>query len=149
MFAEVIVDISASAVDKIYDYDITGFDVEEGMRVLVPFGKFNTEGFIIRIKESTTYDIKKVKKIIAPIDDFAVITKEMIALMHKMCAYYHLKYIDVLRLFIPSEMRTGKVKSLSKKVVHFTGDKEEIKQKLRKNAKNQLELLDFLENNKK
>lgn len=149
MFAEVIVDISASAVDKIYDYDITGFDVEEGMRVLVPFGKFNTEGFIIRIKESTTYDIKKVKKIIAPIDDFAVITKEMIALMHKMCAYYHLKYIDVLRLFIPSEMRTGKVKSLSKKVVHFTGDKEEIKLKLRKNAKNQLELLDFLENNKK
>ena len=149
MFAEVIVDISASAVDKIYDYDITGFDVEEGMRVLVPFGKFNTECFIIRIKESTTYDIKKVKKIIAPIDDFAVITKEMIALMHKMCAYYHLKYIDVLRLFIPSEMRTGKVKSLSKKVVYFTGNKEEIKQKLRKNAKNQLELLDFLENNKK
>ena len=95
MFAEVIVDISASAVDKIYDYDITGFDVEEGMRVLVPFGKFNIEGFIIRIKESTNYDIKKVKKIITPIDDFAVITKEMIELMHKMCAYYHLKYIDV------------------------------------------------------
>lgn len=149
MFAEVIVDISASAVDKIYDYDITGFNVEEGMRVLVPFGKFNIEGFIIRIKESTNYDMKKVKKIIAPIDDFAVINKEMIGLMHKMCAYYHLKYIDVLRLFIPSEMRTGKVKSLSKKVVYFTGNKEEIKQNIRKNAKNQLELLDFLENNKK
>lgn len=149
MFAEVIVDISASAVDKIYDYDITGFDVVEGTRVLVPFGKFNIEGFIIRIKESTNYDIKKVKKIIAPVDDFAVITQEMIALMHKMCAYYHLKYIDVLRLFIPSEMRTGKVKSLSKKIVEFVGEKQEIEQKIRKNAKNQLDLLNFLENNKK
>lgn len=149
MFAEVIVDISASAVDKIYDYDITGFDVVEGTRVLVPFGKFNIEGFIIRIKENTNYDIKKVKKIIAPVDDFAVITQEMISLMHKMCAYYHLKYIDVLRLFIPSEMRTGKVKSLSKKIVEFVGEKCKIEPKIRKNAKNQLDLLNFLENNKK
>ena len=148
MFAEVIVDISASSVDKIYDYDITGFNVTEGYRVLVPFGKFNIEGFIIRIKEKTDYDIKKVKKIISPVDDFAVITKEMIALMHKMCSYYHLKYIDVLRLFIPSEMRTGKVKSLSKKVVEFIGDKQQIEKSIRKNAKNQIELLNFLELNK-
>ncbi len=149
MYAEVIVDISASAVDKIYDYDITGFNVTEGYRVMVPFGKFNIEGFIIRIKDDTSYDKAKVKKIIAPVDDFAVITKEMIDLMHKMCAYYHLKYIDVLRLFIPSEMRTGKVKSLSRKILEFVGDKDTVAKNIRKNAKNQLELLEFLEKNKK
>lgn len=149
MFAEVIVDISASAVDKIYDYDISGVDVSEGQRVRVPFGKFYTEGFIIRIKDTTNYDISKVKRVLEPIDDFPVITKEMIELMHKMCAYYHLKYIDVLRLFIPSEMRTGKVSSLSKKVLEFVGKKEEIEINIRKNAKNQLELLSFVENNKK
>lgn len=149
MFAEVIVDISASAVDKIYDYDITGFDVGEGCRVLVPFGKFNIEGFIIRVKETTDYDKSKVKKILKPVDDFPVITKEMIDLLHKMCKFYHLRYIDVLRLFIPSEMRTGKVKSLSKAVLEFVGNKEEIIVKIRKNAKNQLDLLNFLEKNKK
>ncbi len=149
MFAEIIVDISASAVDKIYDYDISGFNVTEGYRVLVPFGKFNIEGFIIRIKETTTYDVSKVKKIIKPVDDFAVITKEMIDLMHNMCKFYHLRYIDVLRLFIPSEMRTGKVKSLSKKILEFVADKSVAEQSIRKNAKNQLELLNFLEKHKK
>lgn len=144
MYAEVIVDISASAVDKIYDYDISDLNIQEGYRVLVPFGKFNTEGFVIRVKSQTNYDAKKIKKVIAPIDDFAVITPEMIELMHKMCKKYHLKYIDALRLFIPSEMRTGKVKSLSKKVLQFKGDKQQILSSLRKNAKNQLELLNFL-----
>lgn len=149
MFAEVIIDISANAVDKIYDYDISGFNVAEGYRVLVPFGKFNVEGFIIRTKETTTYDVLKIKKIIKPVDDFAVITKEMIELMHNMCKVYHLRYIDVLRLFIPSEMRTGKVKSLSKKILEFVAEKSVVGQCIRKNAKNQQDLLVFLEKNKK
>lgn len=149
MFAEVIVDISAGNVDKIFDYNIDGFNVTEGYRVLVPFGKYNVEGFIIRVKDHTEYDISKVKSIIKPIDDFACITSEMISLMHEMCDIYHLKYIDVLRLFIPAEMRAGRVKSLSKKVLEFVGNKELIVCELRKNAKNQHELLNFLENNKK
>ena len=149
MYAEVIVDISASAVDKIFDYDISGFDVQEGHRVMVPFGKFKVEGFIVRIKETTNYDVSKVKSIISAVDDFPCITQEMIGLMHYMVDLYHLKYIDVLRLFIPAEMRAGKVKSLSKKILEFVGDKQKITEKLRKNAKNQLELVNFLENNKK
>lgn len=149
MYAEVIVDISASTVDKIFDYDISGFDVSEGYRVLVPFGKFKVEGFIVRIKNETDYDKEKVKSIIGPIDDFACVTQEMINLMHHIIKLYHLKYIDVLRLFIPAEMRAGKVKSLSKKVLEFVGDKQKIQEKIRKNAKNQLDLLNFLELNKK
>ena len=149
MYAEVIVDISASAVDKIFDYDISGFDISEGYRVNVPFGNFITEGFVVRIKENTNYDKSKVKKILSVKDDFAVINPEMIELMHHMCKLYHLKYIDVLRLFLPSEMRTGKVKPLSKIVLEFVGDKQKIQEKLRKNAKNQLNLLDFLKNNQK
>ncbi len=149
MYAEIIVDISASNVDKIFDYDISGFNVTEGYRVLVPFGKFKVEGFIIRIKDQTAYDPSKVKSIISPIDDFACITKEMIELMHHMCNIYHLKYIDVLRLFIPAEMRAGKVKSLSKSVLEFVGNKEEIEGVLRKNAKNQWELLNYIETGKR
>lgn len=149
MYAEIIVDISASAVDKIFDYDITGFDVTEGYRVIVPFGNFVTEGFIIRIKDNTAYDPRRVKKILSVKDDFAVINQEMIQLMHYMCDLYHLKYIDALRLFLPSEMRTGKVKSLSKIVLEFIGEKYEIEQKIRKNAKNQIALLEYLEKDKK
>ena len=81
MYAEVIVDISASAIDKIFDYDISGFDVSEGYRVNVPFGNFVTEGFVVRIKENTNYDKNKVKKILSVKDDFAVINPEMIQLL--------------------------------------------------------------------
>jgi len=123
--------------------------VSEGYRVLVPFGKFKVEGFIIRIKEQTSYDKSKVKSILGAVDDFPVINSEMIKLMHHMCKLYHLKYINVLRLFIPAEMRTGKVKSLSKKVVTFVGEKQEIIKNIRKNAINQLNLLEFLVKNEK
>ena len=149
MYAEIIVDISAGNVDKVFDYDISGFDIQEGQRVLVPFGKFKVEGFVVRIKDSSSYEKSKIKSIIAPIDDFSAITQEMLSLMHFMCKKYHLKYIDVLRLFIPAEMRAGKVKSLSKKVLEFVGNKQEIEGQIRKNAKNQLSLLEFVEPSKK
>ena len=144
MYAEVIVDISNANIDKIYDYDISGFDVREGQRVVVPFGKMTLDGFIIKIKEDSLFDKTKIKSILHPIDDFEVITKEMIELMHYMVSYYHLKFVDVLRLFLPAEMRTGKVKSLSKKMVKLAVKKQDLLQKIRKNAKNQLDLLDFL-----
>ena len=146
MYAEVIVDISASTVDKIFDYDISAFNITEGYRVIVPFGKFKVEGFVVRVKDSSSCPKDKIKSIISVIDDFPCITKEMINLMHYMAALYHLKYIDVIRLFIPAEMRAGKVKSLSKKILEFVGEKQKIQENLRKNAKNQLELINLLEN---
>ena len=149
MYAEVIVDLSNSNIDKIFDYSVGNLNVSEGQRVYVPFGKFNIEGFVVRIKEDTSYDKTKIKNIISTIDDFACVTPEMIKLMHYMVKLYHLKYIDVLRLFLPAEMRSGKVKSLSKKIIKFVGNKEEILKNIKKNAKNQLLLLNFLEPNKK
>lgn len=149
MIAEVIVDISSTNVDKIFDYDISGFNVSKGQRVLVPFGKMKVEGFIIRIKENSNFDSSKIRGIISLFDDFPCINPEMIDLMHKMVKLYHLKYIDVLRLFIPSEMRLGKVKGLSIKLIELVGDKESALLKIRKNAKNQLDLLTYLELGKK
>ncbi|MBR2480288.1 MAG: hypothetical protein IKB56_03165, partial [Clostridia bacterium] len=43
MFYEVIVDISNSEIDKVFDYHAP-FSVEVGHRVLVPFGRRQVEG---------------------------------------------------------------------------------------------------------
>ena len=43
MYAEVIVDVNHSEVDKIFDYRIALPDVNVGSRVVVPFGKKNIE----------------------------------------------------------------------------------------------------------
>ena len=50
MIAKVIVDISNSEVDKIFDYIIpSDFELEVGTRVLVPFGNRSIEGFCITL----------------------------------------------------------------------------------------------------
>ena len=70
----------------------------------------------------------------------------MIELMHYMVKKYHLRYIDVLRLFLPAEMRTGKVNPLSKKIITLNDgiDTKELLNSTRKNAKNQIEFLKYI-----
>ena len=55
MVAEVIVDISTSEVDKVFDYSLDGSpDIRAGFRVLVPFGRMSVEGYVVGIKEAIT-----------------------------------------------------------------------------------------------
>ena len=112
MIAEVIVDISNSEVDKVFDYSIDGSpEIRAGFRVLVPFGKMTVEGYVIAIKEKSEYP--SVKEVIKALDEYQVISDEMLELMKFMRARYHLRTVDVLRLFIPSQMRGGRVKELT------------------------------------
>ena len=54
MIAQVIVDISNSEVDRVFDYAIDDFpDAKEGFRVMVPFGRMNIEGYIVQLKDRT------------------------------------------------------------------------------------------------
>ncbi len=146
--AEVIVDITNSQVDKIFDYQIDNWG-EIGMRVLVPFGNRVVQGFVINIKDSTNVDLTKLKSVIKPVDSYVIIQQELIELMKFMVKKYHLRYVDCLRLFIPSEMRSDKVKPLvvTNLVLNENVNLQEYKTKLRKNAKNQMELCNFLKLN--
>lgn len=115
MFAKVIVDISNNEVDRVFDYDVGDLCVEPGCRVSVPFGNRVIEGYVIELTESSELSLDKVKNIIGVMDAYPVITPEMMKLMEYMRKRYNLRIIDVLRLFIPSQMRGGKVKELVQK----------------------------------
>ena len=119
MFYEVIVDISNSEVDKVFDYHAP-FNVEVGHRVLVPFGRRQVEGFVVAKKETSScrYD---VKDIILKLDEYPVILPEMIELA-KYMATKNLRLIDCLRLFVPAKLRGGRVKVLKKNYVSFNTD---------------------------
>ena len=119
MFYEVIVDISNSEIDKVFDYHAP-FSVEVGHRVLVPFGRRQVEGFVVRKKESSTcrYDIKDI---IMKLDEYPVILPEMLELARFM-ASKNLRMIDCLRLFIPSKLRGGRVKVLKKNYVVYNDE---------------------------
>lgn len=110
MIAEVIVDIAMSQTDKVYDY-IALNDTVIGQRVKVPFGNRYIEGVVIGLKEKSDYE-NKLKSISAPLDDFIAITPEMLSLMRYFSVKNNLRYIDLLRLFIPSQLRGGKVKTI-------------------------------------
>ena len=82
MVAEVIADISNSEIDRIFDYEIGSLEIGAGFRVLVPFGRFETEGYVVAVKEKSEYP--NLKPIIRALDDKAVISEEMLALMDYM-----------------------------------------------------------------
>ncbi len=122
MVASVIVDISSSEVDKIFEYSIPScLDVKLGDRVSVPFGHGRVEGFCIAIKEAADTS-KELKEIISVLDTYSAITPEMLELMDYMRGKYYVRRVDCLRLFIPSKMRGGRVGELNRRFIELNPD---------------------------
>ena len=139
MIAEVIVDISTSEIDRIFDYSVpTDMTVSAGDRVKVPFGRQKTEGFIVRLKETSDCS-HELKPILSKLDDFTAVLPEMISLMWEMSEKNNLRLVDVLRLFIPAMMRGGRVREIKRHFVTLAeGVTEEVAlSKLKPNAVNQ------------
>ncbi len=118
MVAEVIVDVSNSNVDKIFDYQL-GQEIPVGSRVLVPFGNRNIEGYIIGIKETSDYD-KELKSVVKMMDEKPLIKPELIGLCHKMKEQYNLRMVDCVRLVIPAQLRNNKTKEVRQYFVKLT-----------------------------
>lgn len=145
MFAKIIIDQDSKALDKVFEYIVPDdLNIVVGMRVFVPFGKRVLQGFVIGLSEQCEYDKDKLKKIISAIEDFPAIKQEMLALMDFMAKKYHLKLASILRLFLPSEMREGKVKELFE--THYLLNESNIAI-IHKNAKKQSEIVEYLKNN--
>ncbi|MDE7107332.1 MAG: primosomal protein N', partial [Clostridiales bacterium] len=113
MIARVIVDISASEVDRVFDYRAIEGAVR-GSRVTVPFGRQTTEGYVIDITENTDIPQDKLKDIISVLDDRPIVSEEFLSLCDYMTERFHLRKIDVFRLFLPAKMRGGRIKALQK-----------------------------------
>lgn len=146
MYAQVIIDQDAKALDRVFEYIIPDdMDLSIGMRVYVPFGSRVLQGFIIGIDENCEYDKAKLKSIISKIEDFSAIKPEMLKLMEFMADKNHLKLASILRLFLPSEMREGKVKELFKTYYSLVPD---VQITLSKSAKKQFEIVEALKNGK-
>ena len=124
MVAEVVVDVSNSEVDRVFDYLIPDDTcVERGMRVAVNFAGRDTEGFVVAVKEHTDYTGGKMKAITRVLDDEILVIPELFPLAEFMRKRYHLRYADVLRLFVPSVLRSGKTKPLfESRVILKDGD---------------------------
>ncbi|MBP5242550.1 MAG: hypothetical protein J6Z36_02545, partial [Clostridia bacterium] len=121
MIAEVIVDVAHSDVDKIFDY-ICDENVTEGCRVTVPFGRMYVAGFVMRVKEKS--DFSDLKHIARVYDELPAINQECLRLTEAIAARYRVPKALVLRLFLPSEMRTGKVSEIYRAYAELASETE-------------------------
>ncbi len=146
MFAEVIVDIAHTAVDRRFTYRIPeGLPVSVGHHVLVPFGQGNRtkEGFVVACKESADYpEIKDIAKII---ERYPVLLPDQIALAEWMKDAYHCLFVDALRLMIPAQMRGMRVREKKVRTVMLPEgvDPEAVSEAL-KNAPAQKRVFDLV-----
>ena len=123
MIAEVIVDVLSSNVDKVFDYNIpSSLDVVVGDRVDVPFGPRKVDGFIINIKDTSNYDLSKLKDIISKKDTQPLLSQNMVRLCFFMKQKFYLRLADTIRLFLPPVIRSGKVKEKIVQYVYLNTD---------------------------
>ena len=146
MIAEVIVDIASGETDRIYDY-LCDENTIVGSRVRAPFGGKIVAGFVMRVKETSSLPQEKLKKVLPCTDELPALTQECLSLANKMTARYRVPKALVLRLFLPAEMRTGKVRELMKNYAELLIAPTEMK--LVKTAKNQLGAAEYLAQNGK
>ena len=139
MFAQVIVDIAHSQVDKIFEYSCSG-DLAVGSRVKVPFGKTSIDGFVIGISETSEYPPEKVKPIISVFDELPALIPECFSLMERISSRFRVPKAAALRLFLPTEMRRGTVREVYRTIAKI----HDISVSIPKNAQKQRLALDFL-----
>lgn len=135
MIAEVIVDIAASETDRIYDY-LCDENIVVGSRVRAPFGGKTVTGFVMRLKNETEQPLEKLKRVLPTEDELPALNPECLVLAEKMTRRYRVPKALTLRLFLPTEMRTGKVRELTRNYAALNVPVSEML--LKKTAKNQI-----------
>ncbi len=122
MFAKVIVDVAHSNVDRLFTYEIPGnLSVSVGQRVLVPFGgnNRNIEGFVIEKSDTAPENISAIKHIIRTMEPYPALTGEQIELAKWISKSYHCLLVEALRLMIPAQLRGGRVKEKTERIVRL------------------------------
>ncbi len=104
MYANVIVDISNDAVDRVFDY-IALDDTEVGMRVRVPFAGRTVLGYVIGLSEHTDFDREKIKPIIKNLESVPKLKPEILQLCLFLAKHFFLRLSDCIKLVLPSCIR--------------------------------------------
>lgn len=148
MIAEVVIDVSSSELDKVFDYIIPANlcdQIKVGSFVLVPFGKqLNIFGFVTKIKESTNFDIEKLKSITSIARDDVFLNQTQIDIANRICKKFYLRKIDVLRLFLPPDIRKQKDVTTTISFIKIENREQLENFTPRKNAQNQINLKNYL-----
>ena len=140
MFAQVVVDISNDAVDRVFDY-VALNDTKVGMRVKVPFAGRTVLGYVIGLSEHTDFDVKKIKSIIKNLESVPKLKPEILQLCLFLAKHFFLRLSDCIKLVIPSCVRLDSQHEIIEYDLTLLFDLDTAINLVGKRAKNQLSLL--------
>ena len=125
MIVGVLVEISAKAVDKVFEYSVPKElenSIKVGIRVLVPFGRMTLEGFVLEIKDSKTTD-KELKSIISVVDKDIVLNKELLELGRVMRDNTLSTLISCYQVMLPKALKAGSTGNIKYDTYYRLNDK--------------------------
>lgn len=125
MYAKVMVDVAHSNVDRLFTYEVPNdLAVTAGQRVLIPFGGNNRsiEGFVLELSENAPENIGTIKRIVRAMEPYPALTAEQIELAKWISKSYHCLLVEALRLMIPAQLRGGRVKEKTERIVRINAD---------------------------
>lgn len=143
MYAQVIVDISNDAVDKVFDY-IALPNTQVGMRVSVPFANRAVLGYVVALTEDTNVDKTKIKSIISNKESVPKIKPEILELSKFLARHFFLRLSDCIKLVLPSCVRLDNEKELNFFTLTTSYDLDTAISIIGKRAKNQLSAIAYL-----
>ncbi|NLZ61632.1 MAG: primosomal protein N' [Acholeplasmataceae bacterium] len=106
MIAKVLVDVPAKAVDKLFDYRVPeAFStiIEVGMRIKVPFGPRELQGFCLELTDNSP--ISDLKPLLAVLDIESYLTAELIDLAKRIREETGTVMIKVIETILPSALK--------------------------------------------
>ncbi len=106
LYADVVVDISAGNLDKVFQYRIPEHLVDIldiGMQVAIPFGKGNRQitGYVVNISGQTDYDPMKIKEIVNVVNGEIALENQLIRLAWQIRKVYGGTMNQALKTVIP------------------------------------------------
>lgn len=111
---KVLIGRAVVSLDRPFDYYSEEDDIQEGMRVLVPFGHSeSTVGFVLEPPIPIEMDVDsynkehgiRLAKILRRIDEEPLLNPSLIALAKRMSAYYACDLIKILNAFLPPALK--------------------------------------------
>lgn len=134
MYAKIITDIAHQDVDRIYTYGVPQ-ELEEtikpGMRVIVPFGgRKAIEGYVLDTASTSSVDPVKLKYILSACDEYPALNPDQLELAKWMAQEYHCMRASILRLFLPAEMRGGRINKKYRTMASLSEDEQALQKVL-------------------
>ena len=118
MYAKIIVEIGAKAVDRLFTYLVPinlRNKIKVGARVKVPFGKQILEGFVLELVDSCEENCD-IKEIIELVDEMPILNKEMLWLGSEISKRTLCSKISAYQVMLPKALKASVKTDIKKKI---------------------------------